>query len=198
MAATAVFAYAWLVPAALYAVLWWIGGSKSANKTDSTSASFLELLCVYGYSLAIYIPVSVLWTIQYSAFQWSLVLAGAGLSGAVLVLAIWPSVRDHANKVGILLIGIVLVLHILLACGFMLYFFHVPATSAMVDNNNDTKSAGTSFSTEHHAQNLIKDATKQGQIEANKKISKDTNPKGGPDIMNSAIDSGKPNKVKAK
>ena len=129
LAASAVFGYAWLVPAALYAVLWWMGGSTSENKTIASSLSFLELLCVYGYSLAIYIPVSVLWTIQNSAFQWTLVLTGAGLSGAVLLLAIWPSVQDHAKKIGVILIVVVVVLHLLLACGFMLYFFHVPATS---------------------------------------------------------------------
>ena len=143
LAATAVFGYAWLVPAALYATLWWIGGSTSVGKTDHT-ASFLELLCVYGYSLAIYIPVSVLWTIQISAFQWSLVLVGAGLSGAVLLLAIWPSVQDHAKKIGIILVVIVLVLHILLACGFMLYFFHVPSTSGNLVNPTENKNAGNS------------------------------------------------------
>ena len=134
LAASAVFGYAWLVPAALYAVLWWMGGSTSENKASASSLSFLELLCVYGYSLAIYIPVSVLWTIQNSAFQWTLVLTGAGLSGAVLLLAIWPSVQDHAKKIGVILIVIVVVLHLLLACGFMLYFFHVPATSVASEN----------------------------------------------------------------
>lgn len=135
LAATAVFGYAWLVPAGLYAVLWWNSGSKNDSQTNNSS-SFLELLCVYGYSLAIYIPVSVLWTIQNSVWQWGLVLAGAGLSGAVLLLAIWPSVQDHSKKIAIILIGIVLLLHILLACGFMLYFFHVPDSKAMKVESN--------------------------------------------------------------
>lgn len=136
LAATAVFGYAWLVPAALYTVLWWMSGSKATDQTTGASASFLELLCVYGYSLAIYIPVSVLWTIQNSAWQWSLVLAGAGLSGAVLLLSIWPAVQDHTKKIGVVLISIVLALHILLACGFMLYFFHVPDTYAVQNDVN--------------------------------------------------------------
>ena len=123
------------MPAGLYAVLWWLGGSKPENQTNNSS-SFLELLCVYGYSLAIYIPVSVLWTIQNSVWQWGLVLAGAGLSGAVLLLAIWPSVQDHTKKIVIILIGIVLLLHILLACGFMLYFFHVPESKVMNVESN--------------------------------------------------------------
>ena len=123
------------MPAGLYAALWWLGGSKPDNQTNNSS-SFLELLCVYGYSLAIYIPVSVLWTIQNSVWQWGLVLAGAGLSGAVLLLAIWPSVQDHTKKIVIILIGIVLLLHILLACGFMLYFFHVPESKVINVESN--------------------------------------------------------------
>ena len=140
MAATAVFGYAWLVPAFLYATLWWIGGSKQENQTIDTSTSFLELLCVYGYSLAIYIPVSVLWTIQYPIFQWTLALGGAGLSGAVLLLAIWPSVQNHPKKMGIILIGVVLLLHLLLACGFMMYFFHGSTTSVVSSGTEDVAS----------------------------------------------------------
>ena len=152
------------MPAALYAALWWISGSKPDDQSSiANSSSFLELLCVYGYSLAIYIPVSVLWTIQISWWQWGLVLAGAGLSGAVLVLAIWPSVQDHTKKIGFILIGIVLLLHILLACGFMLYFFHVPATTVI---NVESKEASSLESTHdvksvHTDSGINKDSIKQ-------------------------------------
>jgi len=142
LAATAVFGYAWLVPAALYTALWWISGSK-ATEQSSSSASFLELLCVYGYSLAIYIPVSVLWMIQNSIWQWSLVLAGAGLSGAVLLLALWPAIQDHPKKIGVILTGVVLLLHLLLACGFMLYFFHVPDSYVSQDINTVKETLAT-------------------------------------------------------
>ena len=53
-----VFSYASLLPAGLYGFLWWAGQSTTAT------ISFLELLCLYGYSLTIYIPVSLLWLIQ--------------------------------------------------------------------------------------------------------------------------------------
>ena len=80
-AATAVFSYAWLVPAGIYGFvlpvilllefsmskinyidfcfrfLWWT--------SQLASLTFLELICLYGYSLVVYIPVSVLWLIQY-------------------------------------------------------------------------------------------------------------------------------------
>jgi len=125
LAATAVFSYASLLPASLYGFLWWAGGSGASG----AALSFLELVCLYGYSLSIYIPVSILWLIQVSWWQWLCVLLGAGLSGAVLFTPLWPAVRDGASKGAWIVMGIVLCLHLLLACGFMLYFFHVPPTS---------------------------------------------------------------------
>lgn len=125
LAATAVFSYASLLPAGLYGFLWWAGGAGASG----AALSFLELVCLYGYSLAIYIPVSILWLIQVSWFQWICVLAGAGLSGAVLFMPIWPAVRDGASKSAVLVMVVILGLHLLLACGFMLYFFHAPPQS---------------------------------------------------------------------
>jgi len=50
-AAAAIFSYWWLVPMMLYGALWW--------RRSQASFTFLEILCLYGYSLAIYIPISV-------------------------------------------------------------------------------------------------------------------------------------------
>jgi len=124
LAATAVFSYASLLPAGLYGFLWWAGGAGASG----AALSFLELVCLYGYSLAIYVPVSILWLIQVSWWQWICVLLGAGLSGAVLFMPIWPAVRDGAARSAWIVMGVILCLHLLLACGFMLYFFHVPPT----------------------------------------------------------------------
>ena len=60
LAATVVFSYAGLLPAGLFGFLWWVGGGQASAAT----ISFLELVCLYGYSLTIYIPVSLLWLIQ--------------------------------------------------------------------------------------------------------------------------------------
>ena len=48
------------------------------------------MLCVYGYSLSIYIPVSILWAIQIHFLQWILVVVALALSGGVLVLTFFP------------------------------------------------------------------------------------------------------------
>jgi hypothetical protein len=132
LAATAVFSYASLLPAGLYSFLWWAGGAGAAG----AGITFLELVCLYGYSLSIYIPVSLLWLVQVSWWQWLCVLAGAGLSGAVLFLPLWPAVRHGAARSAPLVMAVVGGLHLLLACGFMLYFFHVPPTAAAGPTNS--------------------------------------------------------------
>jgi len=153
LAATAVFSYAGLVPASLYGFLWW-----SSSGIGTATLSFLELVCLYGYSLAIYIPVSLLWLVQVSWWQWLCVLAGAGMSGYVLFLPIWPAVRDQAAKSAVIVMVVVLALHLLLACGFMLYFFHVPAVAAGAGGHNTTEVIVTpAVSQDDHAVNEAKE-----------------------------------------
>ena len=53
-------------------------------------------------------------------------MLGAGLSGVVLFTPIWPVIRHHAAKSSAIVMIIIVSLHLLLAVGFMLYFFHVP------------------------------------------------------------------------
>lgn len=79
-------------------------------------------MCLYGYSLGIYIPVSVLWMIQISLLQWLLVFGAAMTTGAVLIIVLSPALQNSTKSV--FLIGGILVAHFLLAVGFMLHFFH--------------------------------------------------------------------------
>ena len=66
---------------------------------------------------------------QLSAVQWSLVLIGFGLSGGVLALSLWPDLSKKSAKFGTILVVVVVGLHLLLACSFMLAFFHAPAAA---------------------------------------------------------------------
>ncbi|XP_020915764.1 protein YIPF1 [Exaiptasia diaphana] len=51
LAAGAIYTYAFLIPTALWGLLLW--------RRSTAGYSFLEILCVYGYSLSIYVPISV-------------------------------------------------------------------------------------------------------------------------------------------
>ncbi|KAH3696204.1 protein YIPF1-like [Dreissena polymorpha] len=130
-AASAIFTYWWIIPAIMYGLLWW--------RKSQAGFTFLEILCVYGYSLAIYIPISILWVINVAWFKWSLVVVGACLSGGVLVITFWPALKDDTKKIALVIVSLIFVLHLALAAGFVLYFFHVPPpVSPAVTNTTNT------------------------------------------------------------
>lgn len=137
-AATTIFLYVTLVPFILWGLLKWsVQVADLEGADDHIIPGALELVCVYGYSLFIYIPVSILWSIQYNFLQWTLVLLATFVSGSVLLLTILPALRLSKHKFS-LSIGI-LCCHLFLAAGFMLYFFHVPSTEAVIVHNPTTE-----------------------------------------------------------
>lgn len=55
-----------------------------------------------------------------------LVFGAAFTTGAVLIIVLSPALQNSTKSV--ILIGCILLAHFLLAAGFMLHFFHMPAT----------------------------------------------------------------------
>lgn len=127
-AATTICLYVTLIPMMLWGLLKYTSITTDIEELEQENVTpgALELICIYGYSLFIYIPAAVLWSIQISFLQWLLVLVAAFISGSVLLLTLMPALRLSRHKL-FLMIGIVSC-HLLLTAGFMLYFFHVPNT----------------------------------------------------------------------
>ncbi|KAJ8406288.1 hypothetical protein AAFF_G00305190 [Aldrovandia affinis] len=119
IAATAIYSYAWLVPLALWGFLMW----RNSKVMNLVSYSFLEIVCVYGYSLFIYIPAAVLWIIPSETVRWISIVVAMCLSGSVLVMTFWPAVRDDHHRIAIATVSAIAALHILLAVGCKEYFF---------------------------------------------------------------------------
>lgn len=134
IAATAIFSYAWLVPLSLWGFLLW----RNNKVMNLVSYSFMEIVCVYGYSLAIYIPAVVLWIIPYEGLRWCSIVVALCLSGSVLVLTFWPAVRDDHPKVIIAIMSGIVVLNALLAVGCKAYFFSSPEPDRPVGNSVTT------------------------------------------------------------
>ncbi|XP_026168902.1 protein YIPF1 [Mastacembelus armatus] len=130
IAATAIFSYAWLVPLSLWGFLLW----RNNKIMNLVSYSFMEIVCVYGYSLSIYIPAVVLWILPYEWVRWCSIVVALCLSGSVLVMTFWPAVRDDHPKVIIAVMSAVVVLNILLAVGCKVYFFSKPEPVQPVNN----------------------------------------------------------------
>ncbi|XP_006149429.1 protein YIPF1 isoform X3 [Tupaia chinensis] len=122
IAATVIYAYAWLVPLALWGFLVW----RNSKVMNIVSYSFLEIVCVYGYSLFIYIPTAILWIIPQKAVRWILVTMALGISGSVLAMTFWPAVREDNRRVALATIVTIVLLHMLLSVGCLAYFFDAP------------------------------------------------------------------------
>ncbi|KAF1766795.1 hypothetical protein GCK72_006753 [Caenorhabditis remanei] len=168
-ASTLIFLYVVIVPLLLYGLLW--------NRRSELLHPYVDLVCLYGYSLTIFIPVTFLWIIDIGWFRWALIFMSVGLSGTVLARAIWPAVQNDVNKmVAFGTIITVVVLHFLLAFTFKEFYFDAmhPAksvvpispteaplditTAAMIQNatvsSNQTKEAP-------EAPNMIANETKE-------------------------------------
>uniref|UniRef100_A0A2K5RT32 Yip1 domain family member 2 n=1 Tax=Cebus imitator TaxID=2715852 RepID=A0A2K5RT32_CEBIM len=119
VAGISIYCYAWLVPLALWGFLRWRKGVRERVGPYT----FLETVCVYGYSLFVFIPMVVLWLIPVPWLQWLFGALALGLSAAGLVFTLWPVVREDTRLVAAALLSTVVLLHALLATGCKLYFF---------------------------------------------------------------------------
>uniref|UniRef100_A0A672T4T9 Yip1 domain family, member 2 n=1 Tax=Sinocyclocheilus grahami TaxID=75366 RepID=A0A672T4T9_SINGR len=80
--------------------------------------TFLETVCVYGYSLFIYIPTSISWTISVYWLEWLLIVIAMVISGSVLVMTFWPAICDDTKLTAFATMAVIVSLHALLAVGF--------------------------------------------------------------------------------
>ncbi|KPP62559.1 protein YIPF1-like [Scleropages formosus] len=119
IAAVAVFAYAWLVPLGVWGFLTW----RQSTERQISGYSFLETVCVYGYSLFVYVPTSILWIFPWDWLRWLLIIIALLISGSLLILTFWPVVRDDTKLTAFATVATIIVLHALLAIGCKLYFF---------------------------------------------------------------------------
>lgn len=128
VSATVIILYTCLVPFALWALLKWSIRTDEMDLEEQSpyTPTLLSLICVYGYSMAIYIPVSVLWTIQIALFQWLLVATGTFLSGFALVWILMPAIKT--SKYSIFITPTIGLVHFILAAGFMLTYFRPSET----------------------------------------------------------------------
>ena len=125
-ATSLVFGYVLLLPAAIYSFLWY------HRPTTGLQYSFFDLLCAYGYSMAIFIPVSIICPLlPLNGARWALTLSSALLSGSVLVIALWATVRDDPNRLSSLgFVAAIFAAHLLLAVCLKEFFFDAAAATA--------------------------------------------------------------------
>lgn len=121
IAAIIIYSYAFVLPLLIKGLLWW------RNRESSPAVS--QLICLYGYSLFVYIPSSVLFIVPYAFFNWLVVAVAISLSGAVILLSLWPIFRIETRKMAIVLMGLLFALHVITMVTLRLYFFSPVASS---------------------------------------------------------------------
>lgn len=90
MATSLVTFYVVLVPFLIWCLFKFHGCPKYYTLT--------EIICAYGYSLSIFIPVSALLTIQYLPVRYLVIALAALMSGSTLMLSMLPVVQSDTNK----------------------------------------------------------------------------------------------------
>uniref|UniRef100_A0A5S6Q5Q9 Protein YIPF n=1 Tax=Trichuris muris TaxID=70415 RepID=A0A5S6Q5Q9_TRIMR len=109
--ASVIFAYAFLVPGIFIVFFVW--------RNIDDMYTLVELICSYGYSLAVFVPISLLWAINVQWFRWTLTLFGVFLSGSVLLLSIWPVVRKHSRLTSLGVLTCIFATHLAMAIFLM-------------------------------------------------------------------------------
>jgi len=108
-----IYGYSFGVPLLFWLYIKWI----------DISVTLIEILCIYGYSLFVYIPVALLCIIPFDWVKWMVVGIGCLFSTAFLIVNLWMPLREKLAHAIIILI-ILALFHLGLALTFLLYFFN--------------------------------------------------------------------------
>lgn len=130
--ATVIYCYTWLLPVFLWIFLTW--------RNTSDRYTLVQLQAVYGYSMAIFIPLTLLWMLNIELVRWVVLVVAVILSGSVLVQALWKPLQNETTRVAIILLVIVFLLHAGIAIGFKFYYFGsalAPDVSSTITASSD-------------------------------------------------------------
>merc|ERR1712051_785049 len=111
---------------------------------------------------------------QISMVQWALVFVSFLLSGGLLVLTLMPIIEEFvaSKSKAYTIIAAILALHLVLAAGFMLCFFHVPAGNVEVAMSSTTSKAidGKGVSTASQIEVIKNDEAKNNANESKRDL----------------------------
>ena len=124
LAGIVVYSYSFLIPALIYGFVRWRSGPFDFYLSDFVS--------IYGYSLLVFVPMSMLLLISNNTFNWLLIVVSLAISGSVLASKIWGATQHVEKQLKLILVLVVLALHASLVFFIKLYFFsHVKTPSVL-------------------------------------------------------------------
>lgn len=116
IAGTIVYSYSFLVPTLFYGFIRW----KSGGPFDFYVSDYISS---YGYSMLIFVPMSMMLLVRNDLFNWFLILVSLMVSGGVLMLRIWNTIQHVPKRITIFIMVMVFVLHLSMLLLIKMYFF---------------------------------------------------------------------------
>ena len=108
-------------------------------KIFGNSLGIVHVICTYGYSFSIFLPISIICVIQVDPLQWIVLFYAVFSSTSLLVVNYYKLMGEFSKNKKYLIIGIVLLAQIGLLLFFKLYFFKKFTDEVLVENiENDT------------------------------------------------------------
>ena len=103
-------------------------------KVFGIKLGFVHVICTYGYSFSIFLPISIICVIQYNYIQWIALIYAVFSSTSLLVVNYYKLMGDFSRNKKSIIIGIVLLAQIGLLLFFKLYFFRKFSDEVMEEN----------------------------------------------------------------
>ena len=103
-------------------------------KIFGNSLGIVHVICTYGYSFSIFLPISIICVIQVDPLQWIALFYAVFSSTSLLVVNYYKLMGEFSKNKKYLIIGIVLLAQIGLLLFFKLYFFKKFTDEVLVEN----------------------------------------------------------------
>lgn len=113
VAASLIFGIILIIPLIVWGI--WIYQHREAR--------FMDIICIYGYSLTIFIPITMLWIIPYEVTRWLMVVYATFSSSIFIFLNMKELLSEFDGWSGYLAIGVQIASHCVLGLFYKLFFF---------------------------------------------------------------------------
>ena len=125
IAALIIYCYTFVLPLLIKGLFWW--------KNGTVNLAVSQIICLYGYSLFVFIPASVLFIVPYALFNWIVVAAAVCVSGSGIMLSLWPAFDIVNRKIASVIMLSLFAVHVATMVTLRLYFFSPTASSSAED-----------------------------------------------------------------
>ena len=142
-------------------------------KIFGTSLTFASVICTYGYSFSIFLPISIICVIQWDILQWASLIYAVFSSTSLLVVNYYKQMSDYSKNKRFLIIIIVLIFQFGLLLFFKLYFFQRFSEEVMSENNEINNNGTILYNNTNEMTNIINEAINYNNTNITKNNSND-------------------------